>query len=85
MSVHNDTYIFDLDDPKIKEINFIYRLDQLNEPEKFVNTGATHYNVIMMRNEKKFVTPKTARLHKNEQVSLLFWETRIPFLNYKDQ
>ena len=42
VNVYNETYIFDLDDDELNEINFLHRMDQLNGPEIFVNTGTNN-------------------------------------------
>ena len=39
ITVRNETYIFNIKKDSIGEINFITKMDQMLDPEMFVNTG----------------------------------------------
>ena len=47
--VRNMTYLFDLDTEDLKEVNFVESIDQLADPDKFVNTGTNNQIVYTVR------------------------------------
>ena len=62
------------------EVNFFHKLRELNDADKYVNTGTSQQTIVVVKKKEgkqNTIGSKVGTLLFNEQVSLYFWRSQI--------